>query len=155
MKAVIYLLLFCFGIFSCNTQNSKQWEEVTSIGTIKQGTLFQLIPLKDTVLILPGDEFSKINIIFNCVSLEDAAGIKYKSAMSLPSFSGDISSFETLMSDTFETWPVDKKSQSVKIPIRILPLNKKYKGKSQVYLYIVDSTGNCISNIIAWKIKFE
>jgi hypothetical protein len=152
LKNLLWLLI-CIGLFSCN---SIQWEEVTTIGSIKQGNLFKLEPLKDTVLILSGSEFSITNIDFKCISLQNNEGIKYKSAVSLPSSSSTgLSSFETISGKEFEFWPKDSKEQKIRIPITILPTMQKYEGKGQVYLYLVDSTEMCISNIIAWKIKFK
>ena len=151
----LLMLLSCITLFSCNSGNKKQWEEVKKIDKIEQGTLFRIEPLKDTVLVMSGT-FSNVSIDFKCISLQSSANIKYRSAVSLQSSrSAGTSSLVTTENGEFKIWPTNLKDQNIKIPILIFPSgNEILKGKGQVYMYLVDSDKNCISNIIAWNVKF-
>jgi hypothetical protein len=151
----LVLFLFCIGLFSCKSGDTKQWKEVAKIEKIEQGTVFKIEPLKDTVLVLSGT-FSNVSIDFKCISLQPSANLTFRSAVSLQtSRSSGLSSFVTTENGDLATWPADIKEQNIKIPIVIFPSgNQTLKGKGEVYMYLVNSEKNCISNIIAWKVKF-
>jgi hypothetical protein len=157
MKIATYLILFvfCIGLFSCKSGDSKQWKEVSKVDKIEQGNLFRIEPLKDSVLVLSG-MFSNASLDFKCISLQPVTDLKYRSAVSMQSSSSSgLASFVTTENGELETWPGDIKEQNIKIPIIIFPSGSgKLKGNGQVYIYLVGSDKNCISNIIAWKVKF-
>jgi hypothetical protein len=157
MKKAGYLLslLFCIVLFSCKSGDTKHWKEVTKVDKIEQGTLFKIEPLKDTVLVMSGT-FSNVSIDFKCTSLKPATSTKYRSAVSLQSsHSAGISSFVTTENGDLAAWPMNLEEQNIKIPIIIFPSGTEtLKGSGQVYIYLVDSEKKCISNIIAWEVKF-
>jgi len=157
MKKTNYLLLllFCVSLFSCNFNNTKQWKEVNDIGGIKQGNLFKLEPLKDTVLILSGANISFTDFNFNCILLQSLEEVKYTSAVYIAiSSSQGLWTEGTTKNAKFETWPKALKEQSIKLTLVYVP-PPVYKGEEQVYFYLVDSAENCISNIIAWNVMFK
>jgi hypothetical protein len=154
IKILVSIMLIFNGITGyaqkTNKINLKQWKEVTSFGSVKQGDLFKLEPIKDTTLIITGSEsYSLIPIDFKCHVIKSTTDIKYTTATSIQSSSG---LSETNKATKLQTWPVDVKDKNITIYI---PLFTKYKGKGLVYFYLIDSNDKCISNIIAWNIEYK
>ena len=150
------LISFLLSIFliSCES-NNKQWQEVSSIKKIQAGSIFKIEPIKDSVYVLSGSDFSSTPVKFNCTALKPRDGMKYKGAMSLQSSRGSRVIFETTSEKNYQVWPANTTAQAIEISIIILPTLHTYQGKGKVYLYLVDSTETCISNIIAWKLAFK
>jgi hypothetical protein len=134
----------------------KHWGEVTSIEKIQQGDYFKLEPIRDTAIILAGDNISITPVTFKCSTSNTSTDKEYKTAFSMAhQLAPGISAFETQLANNSEIWPKGVTEQTIKIPITIIPTGQAYKGKSQAYLYLVDAGGNCISNIIEWQILFK
>lgn len=153
-KSIFLVIIFCSLIIGCA---SKQWEEVDSIRSIKKGDVVRIEPLKDSTIVIsaisknPATDFE-----FKCTLLKMVPNLKFKGASAiLSSLPNDRSSFETQAAGSFETWPGIDKEKNIKISYMYLPLMGAYKGNGKIYLYVIDSTEKCISNIVEWKVKFD
>jgi hypothetical protein len=144
----------CLFLVSCNS-HEKQWNYVAAVESVKQGDRFKIEPLQDTTLVLSGSNFSITRIKFKCSKGNSTESIKFQGAMSMRSSSSKNSIFETIQTDSLSIWPKEMNEKTIEIPVLIVPTFHAYKNKGIVYLYLVDSTKTCISNIISWKVKFK
>lgn len=153
-NSIFLVVIFCSLIIGCT---SKQWEEVNSIGSIKKGDILRIEPLKDSTIVIsakgknPATDFE-----FKCTLLKIVPNLKFKGVSAIPSsFSSDKSSFETQEVGSFDAWPGTEKEKNIKISYMYLPELGAYRGKGRIYLYLIDSSKICISNIVEWKVKFD
>ncbi len=151
--SVIALLLTLF-LAGCGPEGP-QWKEVHSFEKLQAGNAMKIVPVKDSLLELPGAKFSVTSLQFKCTALRPLSGAKYKGTTTIESKREGLSMSQTLSMKDFQTWPVNAAEQVVEIPIIIEPSIHSYEGKGEVYMYLVDSTETCVSNIIAWKITFK
>ena len=120
------------------------------------GNQFRITPLKDEMIILKGEGFSMNKFDFHCVLLSKEKEIDslFKDVLAIDLSAKKFTNTLKYSAPEFEKWPSFATEKEITITFPILP-GEVYSGKGFFYFYLVNIKGQCISNIVRWKVKFE
>lgn len=120
------------------------------------GNQFRLTPLKDEMINLKGEGFSINKFDFHCILLSKEKEIDslFKDVIAIDLSSKNMTKTLKYSAPEFKKWPSIATEKEITIDFPILP-GEVYSGKGFFYFYLVNKEGQCISNIVRWKVKFE
>ncbi len=122
--------------------------------TIQSGDQFTLKPTAFEPAEMAGDELDRRTFSFKGTRTSDSVGLEVQLRAALVMGEEGSSLTETQFGDTV-MWPQDSAAMVLEMEWAVLPFGGTYGGEGYLYFYLTDLENNCLSNILAWPIKFK
>lgn len=161
MKLVLYGVALLV-VYACGHQN---WKEIASVKngnqTVNTGTQVRIEPSDSNPVEMPGALFSSEKLKFHGTLLNQTSDITLKGMAAVTVAVGNSSYNATMAGDPIK-WMKDARRREIEIDFVITPpaggefsRTETFMARGPLYFYLADLDGKCVSNIIAWTMKFK